>query len=80
MIYEKNRENGCKIFSIYFENKEKEYDFGSFEGKAKEILQKIAKLGETDHYYNSDSLEQLYNIFNIINEAIQINYKLKLSK
>ena len=80
MINERNRENGCKIFSIYFKNKEKQYDFGNFEGKAEEILQRIAQLGETNHYYNSDSLQQLYNIFNLINEAIQTNYKLKLSK
>ena len=80
MKNEKDRENGCKIFSIFFKNKEKRYDFGKWEGKAEMILQEIAKLGETENYYNSNSLNELYKIFGKINEAIQINYKLKLGK
>ena len=75
MKSEKDRENGCRIFTIYFRNKEKKYNFGNFEGKAEEILQKIAKLGNTEHYYDSNSLSKLYKIFNIINEAIQNKYK-----
>ena len=80
MINEKNRENGCKIFCIYFKNNEKKYDFGDWEGKSEEILQTIAQLGETGHYYTSISLEELCRTFEVINKAIQTNYKLKLHK
>lgn len=44
------------------------------------MLQEIAELGQTQQYYNSDSLLELSKIFNRINEAIQTNYKLKLNK
>jgi len=77
MINEKNKENGCKIFCIYFKNKENR--FASNEGGEK-ILKEIAELGQTEHHYNSNSLIDLCNIFNLINEAIQTDYKLKLKK
>ena len=80
MIKEKNIENGVRIFCISFKNKEKKYDFGNIEGKAEKMLQEIAELGQTQQYYNSDSLLELSKIFNRINEAIQTNYKLKLNK
>ena len=80
MINEKNREYGCKIFCIYFKNKEEKYDFGNWKGKAEINLQEIAKEGDTGNYYLSDSLEELHKVFGIINEAIKINYQLKLNK
>ena len=58
MIKEKNIENGVRIFCIFFKNKEKKYDFGKIEGKAEKILQEIVELGQTQQYYNSDSLVQ----------------------
>ena len=54
MIKEKNIENGVRIFCIFFKNKEEKY--GNIEGKAEKILQEIAELGQTQQYYNSDSL------------------------
>ena len=30
---EKNKEHGCKIFTILFKNNEQQYDFGKAEGK-----------------------------------------------
>jgi len=80
METERARENGVQIFCIYFKNKEETYDFGSPKGKSEEILKEIAKIGETNNVYNSDSLETLCNAFNRINEAIETNYRLKLKK
>lgn len=51
MRKEKNYKNKSKIFCVYFKNNDKQYDFGECEGKAEEILRKIAKLGGTDDYY-----------------------------
>ena len=80
MEIEKARENGVKIFCIYFKNKEKDYDIGDCKGKSEEILNEIAKIGETNKVYNSDSLETLCKAFERINEAIETNYRLKLKK
>ena len=52
---EKTRENSCKIFCIYFKNKEEQYNFGKVQGKDEEILKKIAELGETQNLYNTSS-------------------------
>ena len=66
----------CKIFCIYFkhniDSKDLEY--------AGDLLKKIAKIGKTNDYYKSNSLESLYETFNKISDAIQTNYKLKLDK
>lgn len=78
MINEKNKENGCRIFCIYF--KQTENLFNLVEEKGAKILQQIAELGQTEHHYNSNSLISLCNTFKLINEAIQTNYKLKLQK
>ena len=73
MINEKNKEDGCRIFCIYFKRK------NNFE-KGEKILKEIAELGQTEHHYNSNSLNDLCQTFNLINEAIQTNYKLQLKK
>ncbi len=72
------RENGCKVFCIYFNNKEDKYNFGKCKGKSNQILEEIARLGGTEQCYNSSSLIELYQVFDKINEAIETNYKLKL--
>ena len=78
MINEKNKENGCRIFCIYF--KHTENLFNLVEDKGEKILEQIAEIGQTEHHYNSNSLIGLCNTFKLINEAIQTNYKLKLKK
>ena len=80
MEREKAKENGAKIFCIYFQNKESKYDFGDIKGKSLEMLNEISKLGETKEVYDSDSLESLFKAFSRINEAIETNYRLKLKK
>ena len=80
MEKEKAKENGAKIFCIYFQNKESNYDFGDVKGKSLEMLNEISKLGETKEVYDSDSLESLHKAFSRINEAIETNYRLKLKK
>ena len=72
MEIEKKRENGCKIFCIYFG--------GRWKKKGEQNLKEIAKLGETGDIYNSNSLMSLCEVFNQIADIIQTNYKLKLSK
>ena len=64
-----------KIFCIYFMN-----DSSIFSQKGGDLLKKIAELGGTDDYFNSNSLESLVDIFNKISDAIQTNYKLKLNE
>jgi hypothetical protein len=64
-----------KIFCIYFKN-----DSTIFSQKGGDLLKKIAELGGTDDYFNSDSLESLYNTFDKISDAIQTSYKLKLGE
>ena len=76
MPKEKKKENGCKIFCIYFQNDEKKYDFGKWKGKAQDILKTIANLGETKDYYNSRNLDSLYTSFDKISDAIQNNFTL----
>ncbi len=61
----------CKIFCIYFK-RESPID------RAEKLLKEIAKIGGSDNYFNSDSLESLYNTFDKISDAIQTSYKLKL--
>jgi hypothetical protein len=78
MINEKNKENGCRIFCIYFKHKNNSLD--SVKENGENILKEIAELGQTEHHYNSNSLISLCNTFKLINEAIQTNYKLKLQK
>ena len=80
MEKEKARENGVKIYTVYFHNKEESYDFGEMEGKSKEILEEISKLGGTNKVYCSDSLISLCDAFNLINEAIENTTRLKLKK
>jgi hypothetical protein len=80
MEEENSKENGCRIYCIYFKNKEDKYDFGEIKGKSEEILHEIAKLGKTEHHYNSNSLIELSNTFKLINEAIKTDYSLKLKK
>ena len=77
---EKNKEHGCKIFTILFKNNEQQYDFGKAEGKAELILQNISQLGGTYDYYFSEKLKELINSFKQINEAINNNFGLKLNK
>ena len=79
MRKESNYNNKSKIFCVYFKNNDKQYDFGECEGKAEEILKKIAALGGTDHIYKSDNLEGLYKIFDNISDAIQNKYSLKIN-
>ena len=73
MKNEKIRENGCKIFCIYFTNER-------YKERGERYLKEIAKLGETGDIYNSDSLKSLCNVFNQIADIIETNYKLKLNK
>lgn len=80
MESENAKENGAKIFCIYFKNKESRYDFGDFEGKSLEMLNEITKLGGTNEVYYTNSLIRLCNAFIRINEAIETNYRLKLNK
>ncbi len=62
----------CKIFCIYF--KQEDYTDNS----AEDLLREIAKIGGTDNYFNSNSLESLCETFDKISDAIQTSYKLKL--
>ena len=80
MKKENAKENGAKIFCIYFQNKENTYDFGEIKGKSLEMLNEIAEFGGTKQVYNSDSLISLCDAFRNINEAIETNYRLKLNK
>ena len=67
----------CKIFCIYF--KQEFSIFSSvFNTKAENLLREIAKIGGTDNYFNSNSLESLCDTFDRISDAIQTSYKLKL--
>ena len=63
----------CKIFCIYFKRESPSIC-------AEKLLKKIAKIGGSDNYFNSDSLESLYNTFDKISDAIQTSYKLKLGE
>lgn len=74
---DEKKENGCRIFCIFFENEIRGFNY-EVKGKAKDILKQIAKLGETGDYHNSNSLNSLYIIFDKISNSIQTNYKLKL--
>ena len=76
MKNEKIRENGCKIFCIYFAHKKNKRN-GE---RGEKYLKEIAKLGETGDIYNSDSLISLCEVFNQIADIIETNYKLKLNK
>ena len=80
MEKEKARENGVKIYTVYFHNKDEQYDFGDMKGKSQEILNEISRLGGTNKVYYSDSLTSLCDAFNKINEAIEITTRLKLKK
>jgi len=76
MINEKDKENGCRIFCIYF----KHQNYLTLYEDGEKILKEIAELGRTEHHYNPNSLNDLCKTFNLINEAIQTNYKLQLKK
>ena len=78
MEKEKNMENGVKIYCIYFQNKESNYDYGAIKGKSSEILKEISRLGGTNEFYNPDSLNSLCNAFFKINEAIENNSRIIL--
>lgn len=73
MINEKNKENGCKIFCIYFQS-----NWGE-EQEAKDTLKKIAKCGNTEDYFQSTSLDSLYQTFDKISNYIQNKFVLKLN-
>ena len=77
MESEKNIKAGCRIFTIYFHNEEKKYDFGHFEGRAEIILKSIAQLGNTDSYYDSNSIESLVKVFEKISKVIEDKIKAK---
>lgn len=76
MKEENKKENGCKIFSILFKNKESQYDFGDFKGKALEIVQKIAELGGTTNYKLAKDTIELSKVFKEINQAIKTEFGL----
>jgi len=76
MKEENKKENGCKIFSILFKNKEPQYDFGAFKGKAEEIVQKIAELGGTKNYMLAKDTIELSKVFKEINQAIKTEFGL----
>ncbi len=80
MESENAKENGAKIFCIYFQNKESKFDFGDIKGNSLEMLNEIAKLGGTNEVCDCDTLSSLCNTFFKINEAIETNYRLKLNK
>lgn len=73
MKKEKNDDNNCSIYSIFFGNDSEENK------EAKIILNNIAKLGGTNQFYNSDNLCKLCESFLKISEAIQTNFRLKLN-
>ena len=79
MIKEKKKknENICKIFSIFFENKDPNYDIHMRTGDPKYIVHQIAKLGGTEDYYSTDSLPTLLEAFSKISDVIQTNYASK---
>ena len=77
MEVEKSIKAGCRIFTIYFNNNEKQYDFGHFEGRAEIILKSIAQLGNTDCYYDSNSIEKLVKVFETISKVIEDKVKAK---
>ncbi len=64
----------CKIFCIYFKRE------SSKAKKADDLLKEIAKIGGTNDYFNSNSLESLCETFYKISDAIQTSYKLKLNE
>jgi len=74
---EKKREDNCRIYCIYFQNKEKKYDFGKFKGRAEEMLKEIAKIGETKDIFTSDTVDSLCKNFEQISEAIQTNFSIQ---
>ena len=75
MMIENKKENGVKIYCIYFKNT---YENDNLD--ASSILEDIVTKGGTDIVYTSDSLESLCKVFDRINEAIETNYRLKLNK
>ena len=74
---EKKREDNCRIYCIYFQNKEEIYDFGKFKGRAEEMLKEIAKIGETKDIFTSDTVVSLCKNFEQISEAIQTNFSIQ---
>jgi len=68
------KEKKYMIFCIFFKRKD------SYSKKGDDLLKKIAEIGGTDDYFNSNSLESLCETFNKISNAIQINIKLKLNE
>ena len=73
MKYEKNRENGCLIYTILFKNKDPGY-MSEVKEKPEDILQKIAELGGTEKYYLSKDTTELLNVFKSINQAIKTSF------
>ena len=80
MEEEKKMEKCCKIYTILFKNNDNKYEFGKVQGKAEEILKKIAELGGTDQFYTSENLEELTRAFALINKSIKNNFGLKLNQ
>ena len=71
MANEKNKKYGLRIFCIYFQSGD--------DANAQKTLDQIAQYGNTEHYYHSDSLESLFEKFELISQIIEKNYKLKLN-
>ena len=69
MEYEKNKQYGCKIFCVFFQN----YNVN----ESKNTLERIANIGKTEHYLPANSLDSLYNTFNNISNTIQKTFVLK---
>lgn len=71
MANEKNKKYGLRIFCIYFQSGD--------DAHAQNTLEQIAQYGNTEHYYHSNSLESLFDKFELISQIIEKNYKLKLN-
>ena len=74
---EKKREDSCRIYCIYYKNKEEKYDCGECKGRAEEILKEIARIGETKDIFTSDNVVSLCKNFEQISEAIQTNFSIQ---
>ncbi len=80
MRYEKNKDNGCRIYCIYFENQGTGYR-NEIKGDPYSILEKISNLGGNNGIiYKSNNLKRLIDAFTDISDAIETNFKLKLKK
>ena len=67
MKNEKSKENGCRIFCIYLDSPWIRDD------DIYDILQKVARYGNTEHLFKCESLDKFYHQFHQIYSSIQIN-------